>query len=50
MDQLGVHELAQDKLEQMFTHYNSNWSDYYGSNHTFDMAADGSVIRYGFDA
>ncbi len=48
MTQLGVHELDQTKLEQMFAHYNQNWSDYYGSSSTFDMSANGDIIHYEF--
>jgi hypothetical protein len=48
MTQLGVHELDQTKLEQMFAHYNQNWSDYYGSSRTFDMSTGGDIVRYGF--
>ncbi len=35
MDELGVEELAQDRLERMFAHYNDNWPDYYGTDNTF---------------
>ncbi len=35
MDKLGVSELAQDRLERMFAHYNSHWADYYGTDKTF---------------
>lgn len=49
MSQLGACELSQNKLEQMFTHYNASRPDYYGTSRTFDMLPDGSVIRYGFD-
>lgn len=48
MDQLGVYELDQAKLEQMFAHYNQNWPDYYGSDRTFDMSTSGDVVHYGF--
>lgn len=35
MSELGVEELPQDRLERMFAHYNTNWSDYYGTDKTF---------------
>lgn len=35
MSKLGVVELAQDRLERMFAHYNANWRDYYGTDKTF---------------
>lgn len=35
MQELGVIELAQDRLARMFEHYNSNWADYYGTDKTF---------------
>jgi adenylate cyclase class IV len=35
MEELGVEELPQDRLERMFAHYNDNWSDYYGTDKTF---------------
>ncbi len=35
MKELGVEELAQDRLERMFAHYNSNWRDYYGTDKIF---------------
>jgi len=35
MQELGVEELSQDRLERMFSHYNSNWPDYYGTERTF---------------
>ena len=35
MDELGVMELPQDRLERMFAHYNANWSEYYGTDKTF---------------
>lgn len=35
MQELGVEELAQDRLERMFSHYNSNWPEYYGTEKTF---------------
>ncbi len=35
MQELGVEELGQDRLERMFEHYNVHWSDYYGTDKTF---------------
>lgn len=35
MDEFGVSELAQDRLERMFAHYNGHWRDYYGTEKTF---------------
>lgn len=37
MQALGVEELPQDRLERMFTHYNKNWEDYYGTDKTFTI-------------
>ena len=38
MDKLGVSELPQDRLERMFSHYNQNWMNYYGTENTFNIA------------
>lgn len=35
MLELEVEELAQDRLERMFAHYNSNWEEYYGTDKIF---------------
>lgn len=35
MQELGVEELRQDRLERMFQHYNQNWPDYYGTDKVF---------------
>lgn len=35
MEQLAVSELAQDRLERMFAHYNQNWAAYYGTDKIF---------------
>lgn len=35
MEELGVEELPQDRLERMFTHYNQNWQEYYGTEKIF---------------
>ncbi len=35
MDELGVVELPQDRLERMFAHYNAHWPEYYGTDEVF---------------
>ncbi len=35
MTSLGIAELAQDRLERMFAHYNAHWQEYYGTDKTF---------------
>ena len=35
MKALGAEELAQDRLERMFAHYNAHWDEYYGTDKTF---------------
>jgi len=37
MSELGVKELAQDRLARMFAHYNANWPDYYGTDKVFNI-------------
>lgn len=37
MEEVGVQELAQDRLERMFAHYNKNWEQYYGTEKTFNI-------------
>ncbi len=37
MKTVGVEELAQDRLERMFAHYNANWNKYYGTENTFNI-------------
>ena len=37
MTELGVEELAQDRLERMFAYYNANWPTYYGTEETFTV-------------
>src|SRR3989338_1684081 len=37
MDELGVEELPQDRLERMFSYYNANWCDYYGTDKVFNI-------------
>ena len=34
---LEVQELSQDKLERMFVYYNANWTQYYGTDKTFNL-------------
>ena len=38
MQEFGISELPQDRLERMFDYYNKNWSDYYGTEKTFTIA------------
>lgn len=35
MEQLGVQELSQDRLERMFAYYNTHWPEYYGTEKIF---------------
>jgi adenylate cyclase class IV len=35
MNKLECEELAQDRLERMFSHYNENWPEYYGTEKVF---------------
>ncbi len=37
MNELGLKELSQDRLERMFEFYNKNWRDYYGTEKVFDV-------------
>jgi adenylate cyclase class IV len=37
MDELGVEELAQDRLERMFAYYNEHWQEYYGTDKIFTI-------------
>jgi predicted adenylyl cyclase CyaB len=37
MQELGVKELAQERLERMFKYYNEHWQDYYGTDKTFSI-------------
>lgn len=37
MQELGAEELPQDRLERMFSFYNENWPEYYGTNKTFTI-------------
>ena len=37
MDDFGVVELQQDRLERMFAYYNANWQDYYGTDNVFNI-------------
>lgn len=38
LEKLELIELAQDRLERMFAHYNQNWPEYYGTDKTFRVA------------
>ncbi len=35
MTELKCHELPQDRLERMFSHYNKHWPEYYGTDRVF---------------
>ena len=37
MAELGADELPQDRLERMFSYYNKNWQDYYGTEKIFTI-------------
>ncbi len=37
MEDFGVYELPQDRLERMFSFYNNNWRDYYGTDRVFNI-------------
>jgi adenylate cyclase class IV len=37
MEKMGVCELAQDRLERMFAHYNAHWPEYYGTENIFTI-------------
>jgi predicted adenylyl cyclase CyaB len=37
MSELEVDELSQDRLERMFSYYNENWPDYYGTDKIFNI-------------
>lgn len=37
MDELGIDELPQDRLERMFAHYNAHWPEYYGTDKIFTI-------------
>ena len=37
MQELGVEELMQDRLERMFAHYNEHWPEYYGTDKIFNI-------------
>lgn len=37
MQELGLQELSQDRLERMFKFYNENWRDYYGTEKVFNV-------------
>jgi predicted adenylyl cyclase CyaB len=38
MNECGVYELHQDRLERMFAFYNAHWGEYYGTNKVFTVA------------
>jgi predicted adenylyl cyclase CyaB len=35
MKDLGIEELSQDRLERMFSYYNTHWREYYGTENVF---------------
>jgi predicted adenylyl cyclase CyaB len=37
MKELDLEELSQERLERMFTFYNENWRDYYGTEKVFNV-------------
>jgi predicted adenylyl cyclase CyaB len=37
MEQCGVQELQQDRLERMFAFYNAHWGEYYGTEKVFTI-------------
>lgn len=37
MSDFGVEELGQDRLERMFSFYNSHWPEYYGTDKVFNI-------------
>ncbi|MDP3996688.1 MAG: hypothetical protein Q8P86_03285 [bacterium] len=37
MGEIGVEELAQDRLERMFEFYNEHWAEYYGTDKVFTI-------------
>lgn len=37
MDELGIVELPQDRLERMFAFYNEHWPEYYGTDKIFTL-------------
>ena len=37
MQECGVAELPQDRLERMFAHYNAHWPEYYGTEKIFTI-------------
>lgn len=38
MKKLGIVELPNERLERMYTYYNNNWRDYYGTKKVFNVA------------
>lgn len=37
MQELGISELRQDRLERMFSYYNTHWPEYYGTDKIFTI-------------
>jgi adenylate cyclase class IV len=37
MGKIGAEELPQERLERMFTYYNTHWQDYYGTDKIFTI-------------
>lgn len=37
MQKIGAEELPQERLERMFTYYNTHWQDYYGTDKIFTI-------------
>jgi adenylate cyclase class IV len=37
MEQLGVEELSQERLQRMFEYYNQHWPEYYGTDKIFTV-------------
>ncbi|HTR18853.1 MAG TPA: CYTH domain-containing protein [Candidatus Paceibacterota bacterium] len=37
MQELGVQELPQERLERMFSYYNTHWQEYYGTDKIFTV-------------
>jgi predicted adenylyl cyclase CyaB len=38
MEELGIEELPQDRLERMFAYYNEHWPEYYGTEKIFTIS------------
>lgn len=37
LEELGIKELPQERLERMFAHYNAHWPEYYGTDKVFTI-------------